>query len=59
MVGVNGNKFPEIRAHLGQNIAQVYRDLDISYVVCSCVNNDAMDLTTFLSASVASQETLR
>jgi hypothetical protein len=32
MVGVNGNKFTAIRAHLDQNIAQVYKDLDISYV---------------------------
>ena len=32
MVGVNGSKFPAIRAHLDQNIAQVYKDLDISYV---------------------------
>jgi hypothetical protein len=38
MVGVNGNKFPEIRAHLQHNIAQVYKDLDVSYVVCSCAN---------------------
>lgn len=32
MVGVNGSKFPEMRAHLEQNIAQVYKDFDISYV---------------------------
>jgi hypothetical protein len=32
MVGVNGNKFTAIRAHLEQNIAQVYKDLDVSYV---------------------------
>ena len=32
MVGVNGGKFPAIRAHLEQNIAQVYKDLDVSYV---------------------------
>lgn len=32
MVGVKGNKFTAIRVHLEQNIAQVYKDLDISYV---------------------------
>ncbi len=32
MVGVNGRKYPAIRAHFQQNIAQVYKDLDISYV---------------------------
>ncbi|KAF8507049.1 D-galacturonic acid reductase [Russula emetica] len=31
MVGVNGNKFTEIRAHLQHNIAQVYKDLDVSF----------------------------
>jgi D-galacturonate reductase len=44
MVGVNGNKFPEIRAHLEHNIAQVYKDLDVSYVECSCANGDKMVL---------------
>jgi len=32
MVGVNGGKFPAIREHLQQNIAGVYKDMDISYV---------------------------
>jgi D-galacturonate reductase len=32
MVGVNGGKFSAIRAHLDQNIAQVYKDIDTSYV---------------------------
>jgi D-galacturonate reductase len=32
MVGVNGKKFPAIREHLQTNIAQVYRDMDTSYV---------------------------
>jgi hypothetical protein len=59
MVGVNGNKFPEIRAHLQHNIAQVYNDLDVSYVIWSCANGDVMALGTFLSASIASQETIR
>jgi D-galacturonate reductase len=31
MVGVNGSKFPEIRAHLQHNIAQIYKDLDVSF----------------------------
>lgn len=33
MVGVNGYKYPAIRAHLQQNIEQVYKDLDVSYVL--------------------------
>lgn len=57
MVGVNGNKFPEIRAHLQHNIAQVYRDLDVSYVVCSCANGESMLLESFLPVSIASRET--
>jgi hypothetical protein len=59
MVGVNGNKFPEIRTHLQNNIAQVYNDLDVSYVIWSYVNGDVMAHGTFLSASIASQEKLR
>jgi hypothetical protein len=55
MVGVNGNKFPEIRAHLQHNIAQVYKDLDVSYVVCSCAYGDSMVLKTFLPVSIASR----
>lgn len=31
MVGVNGRKYPAIRSHLQQNIAQVYKDLDVSF----------------------------
>ncbi|KAI0304830.1 D-galacturonic acid reductase [Russula brevipes] len=31
MVGVNGTKFPEIRTHLQHDIAEVYKDLDISF----------------------------
>ncbi|KAH9982527.1 hypothetical protein BGW80DRAFT_30204 [Lactifluus volemus] len=31
MVGVNGNKFPAIRAYLQENVGQVYKDLDISF----------------------------
>jgi D-galacturonate reductase len=57
MVGVNGNKFPEIRAHLQHNIAQVYKDLDVSYVVWFRANSDDMVLGPFLSDSIASQET--
>jgi hypothetical protein len=37
MVGVKGNRFPAIRAHLRENIEQVYKDLDISYVPLSTV----------------------
>ena len=33
MVGVNGKKFPDIRAHLEKNIAGVYKNLDISWVI--------------------------
>ena len=33
MVGVNGKKFPDIRAHLEKNIASVYKNFDISWVV--------------------------
>jgi hypothetical protein len=59
MVGVNGNKFPEIRAHLQHNIAQVYKDIDVSYVVCSCANGDSMVLEPFLPVSIASREIRR
>lgn len=31
MVGVNGKKFPAIREHLKANIAEVYKDMDISF----------------------------
>lgn len=31
MVGVNGSKFPAIRQHLQENIAEVYKDMDISF----------------------------
>lgn len=31
MVGTNGKKFPEIRKHLDEKIAQAYKDLDISF----------------------------
>ncbi|KAI9462504.1 D-galacturonic acid reductase [Lactarius psammicola] len=31
MVGVNGSKYPAIRGHLQKNIAQVYKDLDVSF----------------------------
>jgi D-galacturonate reductase len=31
MVGVNGRKYPAIRSHLQQNIAQAYKDLDVSF----------------------------
>lgn len=29
MVGVNGRRFPAIRQHLGEKIADVYKDMDI------------------------------
>lgn len=32
MAGTNGTKFPEIRNHLKQGIADVYREMDISFV---------------------------
>ena len=32
MVGVNGGKFPAIRKHLQENIGNVYKDMDVSYV---------------------------
>ena len=31
MVGVSGGKFPAIRQHLQSNIAEVYKDMDITY----------------------------
>jgi hypothetical protein len=31
MVGTNGHKFPQIRQHLQENIANVYKDMDTSY----------------------------
>ncbi|KAI0639318.1 NAD-P-binding protein [Trametes polyzona] len=31
MVGTNGSKFPAIRKHLQENIANVYKDMDISF----------------------------
>ena len=34
MVGTNGSKFPAIRQHLQENIANVYKDMDISCVPC-------------------------
>ena len=34
MVGTNGNKFPAIRKHLDEKIAQVYADMDVSLVMC-------------------------
>jgi hypothetical protein len=57
MVGVNGSKFPAIRAHLEQNIAQVYKDLDISYVATHLEVRQVVE--TFLSVSMVSQETTR
>jgi D-galacturonate reductase len=30
MVGTNGKKFPDIRKHLREKIADVYKDMDIS-----------------------------
>ncbi|KAI5122600.1 hypothetical protein M0805_004814 [Coniferiporia weirii] len=32
MVGVSGSKFPAIRQHLQENISQVYKDMDTSFV---------------------------
>ena len=32
MVGVNGSKYPAIRQHLEENIAQVYKDMDTTFV---------------------------
>lgn len=32
MVGVSGGKFPAIRNHLQENIGNVYKDMDVSYV---------------------------
>jgi len=32
MVGVSGGKFPAIRHHLDQNIGQVYKDMDTSFI---------------------------
>ncbi|KZV87099.1 NAD(P)-binding protein [Exidia glandulosa HHB12029] len=31
MVGVNGKKYPQIRTHLQEKIADVYKDLDVSF----------------------------
>ncbi|EIN13507.1 D-galacturonic acid reductase [Punctularia strigosozonata HHB-11173 SS5] len=31
MVGVNGSKFPAIRQHLSENIAGVYKDMDVTF----------------------------
>ena len=31
MVGTNGTRFPEIRSHLEEHVAQVYRDMDTSF----------------------------
>jgi len=47
MVGVNGNKFTAIRAHLEQNIAQVYKDLDISYVSARPASESLWSLEPF------------
>lgn len=30
MVGVSGGKYPAIRKHLQENIANVYKDMDVS-----------------------------
>ncbi|KAH8120139.1 NAD-binding protein [Phellopilus nigrolimitatus] len=32
MVGVNGSKFPAVRQHLQENIGNVYKDMDTSFV---------------------------
>lgn len=53
MVGVNGRKFPAIREHLAQNIAKVYKDMDVTFDEFpkgGHVDPDAckpVDLTTF------------
>jgi D-galacturonate reductase len=46
MVGTNGSKFPAIRKHLKENIADVYADLDIRL--------DIFDAAAFLSHLVTS-----
>lgn len=32
MAGVNGSRFPAIRRHFEQNIARVYKDMDVRFV---------------------------
>ena len=54
MVGVNGKKFPAIREHLQENIAGVYKDMDLSFdgfpaedsvdpLACACATSLAQD----------------
>lgn len=57
MVGVNGNKFPAIRAHLQHNIAQAYKDFNVSYVPAQMATPRSLEHS--FSASIASQVTLR
>lgn len=49
MVGTNGSKFPAIRQHLQENIANVYKDMDISYVLrpSYITRNSLMSTTRF------------
>ncbi|KOS21295.1 Uncharacterized protein ESCO_006699 [Escovopsis weberi] len=48
MVGVNGTKFPAIRAHLDKNITQVYNGLDTSFD--SFPANDQVDPEAYRAA---------
>ncbi|KAI1797795.1 D-galacturonic acid reductase [Ganoderma leucocontextum] len=47
MVGVSGGKFPAIRKHLEENIGNIYKDMDVSYVLIPLsnifFNKDAID----------------
>ena len=55
MVGVDGSKFPAIRRHLQENIANVYKDMDTTYanhIFCA-------RLVHFLSASMPSRTRLK
>jgi D-galacturonate reductase len=38
MVGVNGGRFPAIRQHLEENIAKVYKDMDVRFV---CLHSES------------------
>ena len=48
LCGVNGTKFPGIRAHLKAAIADVYKNIDVS--VETFPNDDVVDPSSYLSA---------
>ena len=48
MVGTNGAKFPQIRAHFEANIAKKYKEMDISFT--SYPEDDKIDAEAYIEA---------